>query len=114
MAELLGRHHRRQRSRTDLREAASMYSLRSWQWWRLASCPASFPITSRGRSRPRADAGMRASSPKIATWRDSKLEATVLLPTSPKQAGLAERAPPADNNRLRSPKPHLAAHGEPV
>jgi NitT/TauT family transport system permease protein len=33
----------------DLREAAGMFGVRGWQWWRQVALPGIFPITSPAR-----------------------------------------------------------------
>ncbi|MFD2780212.1 ABC transporter permease [Novosphingobium pokkalii] len=67
----------------DLREAAGMFGVRGWQWWRQVALPGIFPITSPARSRLRAGHGTPRSWPKWSPGAIITCAPTALAPISP-------------------------------
>jgi NitT/TauT family transport system permease protein len=63
---------------TDLREAASMYRLRSWQWWRQVILPGIFPYYVTGALTASGGSWNASIVAEVASWGDTKLEATGL------------------------------------
>jgi NitT/TauT family transport system permease protein len=61
---------------TDLREAASMYRLRSWQWWRQVILPGIYYVT--GALTASGGSWNASIVAEVASWGDTKLEATGL------------------------------------
>jgi len=63
---------------TDLREASTLYRLRSWQWWRDAILPGIFPYYVTG-ALPASGGSWNASIvAEVASWGDTKLKAAGL------------------------------------
>jgi NitT/TauT family transport system permease protein len=63
---------------TDLREAASMYRLRSWQWWRQVILPGIFPYYVTGALTASGGSWNASIVAEVASWGNTKLEATGL------------------------------------
>ena len=63
---------------TDLREAASLYRLRSWQWWRQVILPGIFPYYVTGALTASGGSWNASIVAEVASWGDTKLEATGL------------------------------------
>jgi NitT/TauT family transport system permease protein len=63
---------------TDLREAASVFRLRSWQWWRKAILPAIFPYYVTGALTASGGSWNASIVAEVASWGDTKLEASGL------------------------------------
>jgi len=63
---------------TDLREAASIYRLRSWQWWRQVILPGIFPYYVTGALTASGGSWNASIVAEVASWGDIKLEATGL------------------------------------
>lgn len=60
---------------TDLREAASVYRLRSWTWWRRAILPGIFPYYVTGALTASGGSWNASIVAEVASWGDTKLEA---------------------------------------
>ena len=60
---------------TDLREAASVYRLRSWTWWRRAILPGIFPYYITGALTASGGSWNASIVAEVASWGDTKLEA---------------------------------------
>ncbi len=63
---------------TDLREAATLYKLRSWQWWRKVILPGIFPYYVTGALTASGGSWNASIVAEVASWGDTKLEATGL------------------------------------
>jgi NitT/TauT family transport system permease protein len=63
---------------TDLREAAMLYRLRSWQWWRRIILPGIFPYYVTGALTASGGSWNASIVAEVASWGDTKLEATGL------------------------------------
>jgi NitT/TauT family transport system permease protein len=63
---------------TDLREAASMYRLRPWQWWRQVILPGVFPYYVTGALTASGGSWNASIVAEVASWGDTRLEATGL------------------------------------
>ena len=60
---------------TDLREAASVYQLRSWTWWRRVMLPGIFPYYVTGALTASGGSWNASIVAEVASWGDTKLEA---------------------------------------
>lgn len=60
---------------TDLREAASVYQLRSWTWWRRVMLPGIFPHYVTGALTASGGSWNASIVAEVASWGDTKLEA---------------------------------------
>jgi NitT/TauT family transport system permease protein len=63
---------------TDLREASTIYRLRSWQWWRDVILPGIFPYYVTGALTASGGSWNASIVAEVATWGDTRLEATGL------------------------------------
>jgi NitT/TauT family transport system permease protein len=63
---------------TDLREASSLFGLRSWQWWRDAILPGIFPYYVTGALTASGGSWNASIVAEVASWGDTKLEAAGL------------------------------------
>jgi NitT/TauT family transport system permease protein len=63
---------------TDLREASSMFRLRSWQWWRKAILPGIFPYYVTGALTASGGSWNASIVAEVASWGDTRLEAAGL------------------------------------
>jgi len=63
---------------SDLREASNVFQLRSWQWWRKAILPGIFPYYVTGALTASGGAWNASIVAEVASWRDTRLEATGL------------------------------------
>ncbi len=63
---------------TDLREAATVYRLRSWQWWREIILPGIFPYYVTGALTASGGSWNASIVAEVASWGDRKLEAAGL------------------------------------
>jgi NitT/TauT family transport system permease protein len=63
---------------TDLREAASLFRLHSWQWWRKAILPGIFPYYVTGALTASGGSWNASIVAEVASWGDTRLEATGL------------------------------------
>jgi NitT/TauT family transport system permease protein len=63
---------------TDLREASTIYRLRSWQWWRDVMLPGIFPYYVTGALTASGGSWNASIVAEVATWGDTKLEAAGL------------------------------------
>ena len=63
---------------TDLREAASLSRLGSWQWWRTALLPGIFPYFITGALTASGGCWNASIVAEVASWGDTKLEAAGL------------------------------------
>jgi NitT/TauT family transport system permease protein len=63
---------------TDLREASTIYRLRSWQWWRAVMLPGIFPYYVTGALTASGGSWNASIVAEVATWGDTKLSATGL------------------------------------
>jgi NitT/TauT family transport system permease protein len=63
---------------TDLREAATLYRLRTWQWWRQAILPGIFPYYVTGALTASGGSWNASIVAEVASWGDTRLEATGL------------------------------------
>jgi NitT/TauT family transport system permease protein len=63
---------------TDLREAASLFRLHSWQWWRKAILPGIFPYYITGALTASGGSWNASIVAEIANWGDTRLEAAGL------------------------------------
>jgi NitT/TauT family transport system permease protein len=61
---------------TDLREAASVFRLRSWQWWRKAILPGIFPYYITGALTASGGSWNASIVAEVANWGDTRLEAS--------------------------------------
>jgi NitT/TauT family transport system permease protein len=63
---------------TDLREASTIYRLRSWQWWRDVMLPGIFPYYVTGALTASGGSWNASIVAEVATWGDTKLKAVGL------------------------------------
>jgi NitT/TauT family transport system permease protein len=63
---------------TDLREASTLYRLRSWQWWREAILPGIFPYYVTGALTASGGSWNASIVAEVASWGDTRLEAAGL------------------------------------
>jgi NitT/TauT family transport system permease protein len=63
---------------TDLREASTIYRLRSWQWWRTVILPGIFPYYITGALTASGGSWNASIVAEVASWGDTKLEAAGL------------------------------------
>jgi NitT/TauT family transport system permease protein len=63
---------------TDLREASTIYRLRSWQWWREVMLPGIFPYYVTGALTASGGSWNASIVAEVASWGDTKLSATGL------------------------------------
>jgi NitT/TauT family transport system permease protein len=63
---------------TDLREASTLYRLRSWQWWREVMLPGIFPYYVTGALTASGGSWNASIVAEVASWGDTKLSATGL------------------------------------
>jgi NitT/TauT family transport system permease protein len=63
---------------TDLREASTIYRLRSWQWWRDVILPGIFPYYVTGALTATGGSWNASIVAEVASWGDTKLEAAGL------------------------------------
>jgi len=63
---------------TDLREAASLFRLHSWQWWRKVILPGIFPYYVTGALTASGGSWNASIVAEIASWGDTRLEAAGL------------------------------------
>jgi NitT/TauT family transport system permease protein len=63
---------------TDLREASTIYRLRSWQWWRDVILPGIFPYYITGALTASGGSWNASIVAEVATWGDTKLVAAGL------------------------------------
>jgi NitT/TauT family transport system permease protein len=63
---------------TDLREASTVFQLRSWQWWREAILPGIFPYYITGALTASGGSWNASIVAEVASWGDTKLKATGL------------------------------------
>ncbi|WFT83626.1 ABC transporter permease subunit [Methylobacterium sp. CB376] len=63
---------------TDLREAATLYRMRSWQWWRDAILPGIFPYYVTGALTASGGSWNASIVAEVASWGDTKLKAAGL------------------------------------
>jgi NitT/TauT family transport system permease protein len=62
----------------DLREAASIFRLRSWQWWRTVALPGVFPYYVTGALTASGGAWNASIVAEVASWRTTTLHASGL------------------------------------
>lgn len=60
---------------TDLREAATLYRMRSWQWWREVMLPGIFPYYVTGALTASGGSWNASIVAEVASWGDTKLQA---------------------------------------
>ena len=60
---------------TDLKEAASVYQIRSWTWWRRVILPGIFPYYVTGAITASGGSWNASIVAEVASWGDTKLEA---------------------------------------
>ena len=63
---------------TDLREAATVYRLRSWPWWRQVILPGIFPYYVTGALTASGGSWNASIVAEVASWGDTRLEAVGL------------------------------------
>jgi NitT/TauT family transport system permease protein len=63
---------------TDLREAASLFRLRSWQWWRKVILPGILPYYVTGALTASGGSWNASIVAEVASWGDTRLEAVGL------------------------------------
>jgi NitT/TauT family transport system permease protein len=63
---------------TDLREASTLYHLRSWQWWREVMLPGIFPYYVTGALTASGGSWNASIVAEVASWGDTKLSAAGL------------------------------------
>ena len=63
---------------TDLREASTLYRLRSWQWWRDVMLPGIFPYYVTGALTASGGSWNASIVAEVASWGDTKLTAAGL------------------------------------
>jgi NitT/TauT family transport system permease protein len=63
---------------TDLREASTVFQLRSWQWWREAMLPGIFPYYVTGALTASGGSWNASIVAEVASWGDTRLEASGL------------------------------------
>jgi NitT/TauT family transport system permease protein len=62
----------------DLREAAGMFGVRGWQWWRQVALPAIFPYYITGALTASGGSWNASIVAEVVTWGDHRLHATGL------------------------------------
>jgi NitT/TauT family transport system permease protein len=62
----------------DLREAASIFKVRSWQWWRTVALPGVFPYYVTGALTASGGSWNASIVAEVATWRHTRLQAAGL------------------------------------
>jgi NitT/TauT family transport system permease protein len=62
----------------DLREAASIFKVRSWQWWRTVALPGVFPYYVTGALTASGGSWNASIVAEVATWRHTQLQAAGL------------------------------------
>ncbi len=62
----------------DLREAASIFKVRSWQWWRTVALPGIFPYYVTGALTASGGSWNASIVAEVASWRHTRLEAAGL------------------------------------
>ena len=62
----------------DLREAAAIFKIRSWQWWRTVALPGIFPYYVTGALTASGGSWNASIVAEVATWRHTRLEAAGL------------------------------------
>jgi NitT/TauT family transport system permease protein len=62
----------------DLREAASIFKIRSWQWWRTVALPGIFPYYVTGALTASGGSWNASIVAEVATWRHTTLQAAGL------------------------------------
>src|SRR5262249_47715754 len=60
---------------TDLREAATLYRLHSWQWWRDVMLPGIFPYYVTGALTASGGSWNASIVAEVASWGDTRLHA---------------------------------------
>ncbi|QIG49797.1 ABC transporter permease subunit [Nordella sp. HKS 07] len=60
---------------TDLREAAAVYQIKSWPWWRYVALPAIFPFYVTGAITASGGSWNASIVAEVASWGDTRLEA---------------------------------------
>src|SRR5207248_2370292 len=63
---------------TDLREASTIYRLRSWQWWRDVILPGIFPYYVTGALTASGGSWNASIVAEVASWGDTRLRAAGL------------------------------------
>ena len=63
---------------TDLREASTLFRLRSWQWWRDALLPGIFPYYVTGALTASGGSWNASIVAEVASWGDTKIQAAGL------------------------------------
>ncbi len=63
---------------TDLREASTVYRLRSWQWWRDVILPGIFPYYVTGALTASGGSWNASIVAEVASWGDTRLQAAGL------------------------------------
>jgi NitT/TauT family transport system permease protein len=63
---------------TDLREASTLYRLRTWQWWRKVILPGIFPYYVTGALTASGGSWNASIVAEVASWGDTKLKAAGL------------------------------------
>ena len=63
---------------TDLREASTLYRLRTWQWWRDVMLPGIFPYYVTGALTASGGSWNASIVAEVASWGDTKLQAAGL------------------------------------
>jgi NitT/TauT family transport system permease protein len=63
---------------TDLREASTLYGLRSWQWWREVMLPGIFPYYVTGALTASGGSWNASIVAEVASWGDTKVSAVGL------------------------------------
>ncbi len=63
---------------TDLREVATIYRVRSWQWWRRVILPGIFPYYVTGALTASGGSWNASIVAEVASWGNTRLEATGL------------------------------------
>jgi NitT/TauT family transport system permease protein len=63
---------------TDLREASTIYGLRSWQWWRRVILPGIFPYYVTGALTASGGSWNASIVAEVASWGDTRLHAAGL------------------------------------
>ena len=62
----------------DLREAAAIFKIRSWQWWRTVALPGVFPYYVTGALTASGGSWNASIVAEVASWRHTRLEAAGL------------------------------------
>jgi NitT/TauT family transport system permease protein len=62
----------------DLREAAAIFKIRSWQWWRTVALPGIFPYYVTGALTASGGSWNASIVAEVASWRHTRLEAAGL------------------------------------